>query len=103
MNRREEKYLKLSKSVYSMGDLYILWKNGGLCNMLRGVDAPGQCWQIPALHVVLKDLSYWNLVVVIRGHPFMTSTRRGRGSGSGGRGRSSPMWTSTQKIKIRVH
>src|SRR6218665_3197225 len=48
----------------------------------------------------------------IRGHPFMTSTRRGvrprRGSGSGGRmwteGRgSSPMWTSTQKIEIRVH
>ena len=44
----------------------------------------------------------------IRGHPFMTSTRRGRGSGSGepcGRGErgSSPMWTSTQKIKIRVH
>src|SRR6218665_765663 len=52
----------------------------------------------------------------IRGHPFMTFTRRGSvhggGSGSGwmhvdgcGRrgGGSSPMWTSTQKIKIRVH
>jgi len=41
----------------------------------------------------------------IRGHPFMTSTRRGSGSGGRmwtGRG-SSPMWTSTQKIKIRVH
>ena len=39
----------------------------------------------------------------VRGHPFMTSTRRGSGSGgrmwTGGRG-SSPMWTSTQKIKI---
>ena len=33
----------------------------------------------------------------IRGHPFMTYTRR-----DGGRG-SSSMWTSTQKIKIRVH
>src|SRR6218665_3191523 len=36
----------------------------------------------------------------------MTSTRRGRGPGSGGRmwtggGGSSPMWTSTQKIKIK--
>ena len=30
-------------------------------------------------------VGYWNL---LRGHPFMTSTRRGRGSGSGGR-----MWT----------
>jgi len=41
----------------------------------------------------------------LRSHPFMTSTRRGGGgSGSGGRGRGvSPMWTSTQKIKIRVH
>src|SRR6218665_1211550 len=41
----------------------------------------------------------------LRGHPFMTSTR-GRVSGSGGpmwTGGSSPMWTSTQKIKIRVH
>src|SRR6218665_3535115 len=41
----------------------------------------------------------------IRVHPFMTSTRRGSGSGGRmwtGRG-SSPMWTSTQKIKIRVH
>src|SRR6218665_3026585 len=43
-----------------------------------------------------------------RGHPFMTSTRRGEGVRlrwthvDGGRG-SSPMWTSTQKIKIRVH
>src|SRR6218665_3805299 len=40
-----------------------------------------------------------------RGHPFMTSTRSGEGvrlrwTGGGG---SSPMWTSTQKIKIRVH
>jgi len=37
----------------------------------------------------------------------MTSTRRGRGSGPCGRmwtgGGGSPMWTSTQKIKIRVH
>ena len=43
---------------------------------------------------------------LIRGHPFMTSTWRGEGSGSGGRmwtGESSPMWTSTQKIKIGVH
>jgi len=42
----------------------------------------------------------------IRGHPFMTSTQRGMGLGSGGRmltGGSSPMWTSTQKIKIRVY
>src|SRR6218665_3580431 len=45
--------------------------------------------------------------VTVRGHPFMTSTRRGaRGSGSGGRmwtggRRSSPMWTSTQKIKLK--
>src|SRR6218665_2703702 len=42
----------------------------------------------------------------LRGHPFMTSTRRWRVSGSGGpmwTGGSSPMWTSTQKIKIRVH
>ena len=44
----------------------------------------------------------------VRGHPFMTSTRRGEGVRlrwthvNGGRG-SSPMWTSTQKIKIRVH
>src|SRR6218665_574805 len=44
----------------------------------------------------------------VRGHPFMTSTRRGEGVRlrwthvDGGRG-SSPMWTSTQKIKIRVH
>ena len=31
-------------------------------------------------------------------------TEGGWGSGSGGRGGgSSPMWTSTQKIKIRVH
>src|SRR6218665_1791975 len=46
---------------------------------------------------------------MLGGHPFMTSTRRGEGvrlrwtsAGGGGRG-SSPMWTSTQKIKIRVH
>ena len=44
-----------------------------------------------------------------RGHPFMTSTRRGRGDKlrwthvDGGGVGSSPMWTSTQKIKIRVH
>jgi len=51
----------------------------------------------------------------IRGHPFMTSTRRESDHGGGqaqvgcmwtdvdgGEG-SSPMWTSTQKIKIRVH
>ena len=45
---------------------------------------------------------------MVRGHTFMTSTRRGEGvrlmwthvDGGGG---SSPMWTSTQKIKIRVH
>src|SRR6218665_3235917 len=43
-----------------------------------------------------------------RGHPFMTSTRRGEGVRLSwthvdeGRG-SRPMWTSTQKIKIRVH
>jgi len=37
-----------------------------------------------------------------KGHPFMTSTRMGSGSGGRGRG-SNPMWTSTQKIKIRVH
>src|SRR6218665_100836 len=48
------------------------------------------------------------ITTIIRGHPFMTSTRRGTGvmlrwthvDGGGG---SSPMWTSTQKIKIRVH
>src|SRR6218665_3795522 len=40
----------------------------------------------------------------LRGHPFMTSTRRGRGGQTqvDGGGGSSPMWTSTQKIKIRV-
>jgi len=44
----------------------------------------------------------------LRGHPFMASTRRGEGVRlrwthvDGWRG-SSPMWTSTQKIKIRVH
>src|SRR6218665_1847777 len=44
----------------------------------------------------------------LRGHPFMTSTRRGEGVRlrwthvDGGRG-SRAMWTSTQKIKIRVH
>src|SRR6218665_1579521 len=42
---------------------------------------------------------------VLRGHPFMTSARRGRRGQAQvyacGRGRgSSPMWTSTQKIKI---
>src|SRR6218665_2593560 len=47
-------------------------------------------------------------VAAVRGHPFMTSTRRGEEVRlrwthvDGGRG-SSPMWTSTQKIKIRVH
>jgi len=46
-----------------------------------------------------KNIDY---VREIWGHPFMASTRRGRGSGSGGRmwTGSSPMWTSTQKIKI---
>ena len=42
----------------------------------------------------------------IRGHPFMTSTRRGvrlRWTHVDGGEGSSPMWTSTQKIKIRVH
>src|SRR6218665_1801346 len=44
-----------------------------------------------------------------RGHPFMTSTQRGGGGQAQldacgrGEGRSRPMWTSTQKIKIRVH
>jgi len=45
-----------------------------------------------------------------RGHPFMTSTRRGGGGGQAqvdacgrGEGGPAPMWTSTQKIKIRVH
>src|SRR6218665_581946 len=43
----------------------------------------------------------------VRGHPFMTSTRRGKGvrlrwTHVEGKG-SSPMWTSTQKIKIRIH
>src|SRR6218665_2280122 len=41
------------------------------------------------------------------GHPFMTSTRRGEGSGSGGcmwmEEGGCPMWTSTQKIKHRIH
>jgi len=43
---------------------------------------------------------------LIRGHPFMTSTRRGEGvrfRWTHVDGGSSPMWTSTQKIKIRVH
>jgi len=45
----------------------------------------------------------------IWGHPFMTSTRRGEREVKAqvdacGRGRGlSPMWTSTQKMKIRVH
>src|SRR6218665_3222306 len=40
----------------------------------------------------------------VKGHPFMTSTRRGRGQAqvdACGRGEgSSPMWTSTQKLKL---
>ena len=54
----------------------------------------------------MQDTSFgWSLIS--RGHPFMTSTRRGRGSCSGGR-----VWTgeegkphvdATQKIKNRVH
>src|SRR6218665_2613203 len=49
-----------------------------------------------------------SLKITIRGLPFMTSTRRGEGIRlrwthvDGGRG-FSPMWTSTQKIKIRAH
>ena len=45
-----------------------------------------------------------NLAEANRGHPFMTSTRRGSGSSERiwtGGGRVTPM--STQKIKIRVH
>ena len=37
------------------------------------------------------------------GHPFMMSTRRGKGVRLRWMGGFSPMWTSTQKIKIRVH
>jgi len=43
---------------------------------------------------------------LIRGYPFMTYTRRGvrlRWTHVDEGGGSSPMWTSTQKIKIRVH
>src|SRR6218665_2337699 len=36
----------------------------------------------------------------VRGHPFMTSTRRGSGSGGRTWTGSSSMWTSTQKIKL---
>src|SRR6218665_675195 len=37
----------------------------------------------PPTNISLAPTAQW-----VRGHPFMTSTRRGRGSGSGGR-----MWT----------
>src|SRR6218665_2766817 len=61
---------------------------------------------LPAVAICSDELLC--ALVLLRGHPFMTSTRRGEGVRlrwthvDGGRG-SSPMWTSTQKIKIRVH
>ena len=72
------------------------WLIGDCCNdLFRG------------FHAVLLHLNYWALIVLLCGHPFMTSTRRGSGSGgrmwTGGGGGSSPMWTSTQKIKLKVH
>src|SRR6218665_1829823 len=57
---------------------------------------------------IIPVLQHLRVAGKVRGHPFMTSTRRGEGvrfrwthvDGGGG---SIPMWTSTQKIKIRVH
>src|SRR6218665_686797 len=63
---------------------------------------------IHVLPRVPKEHRYSATFQSAKGHPFMTSTRRGEGVRlrwthvDGGRG-SSPMWTSTQKIKIRVY
>ena len=46
---------------------------------------------------------YHAWITNIRGHPIMTSTRRGRGQAQVDGEGSSPMWTSAQKINIRDH
>jgi len=51
---------------------------------------------------VATDFNH-SYLFMFRGHPFMTSTWRGvRFRWTHVDGESSPMWTSTQKIKIRV-
>jgi len=66
-------------------------------------------FKIPNIITTLSNNLIIAKITEARGHPFITSTRRGEGVRlrwthvDGGRGGSSPMWTSTQKIIIRVH
>jgi len=61
-------------------------------------------YHIISYHIILN---YIALYCIVWGHPLMTSTRSGMGQAqvdACGRGEGvCPMWTSTQKINIRVH
>ena|SRR6218665_2438322 len=78
---------------------------GGYCPTLSNCE---MWWPVVRHGCPFSGLKHLPGNTMVWGHPFMTSTRRGRGVRlrwthvDGGRG-SSPMWTSTHKLKIRVH
>src|SRR6218665_2247065 len=59
-------------------------------------------WMIYTISGFYSFLVLAYAVRCVRGHPFMTSARRGGVRFMWKQG-SSPVWTSTQKIKIKVH